>query len=1157
MSSNNPLLNYIKRKGTTVNTSNLVVDQVYAVTGVIDTISDKNKTQYFDPNSNQVLVSNPVQLSTTHKDTVWTSPGVVDDVSNTQYELTFSFNQITYINKVSFDLLSVPCQWFLYQGASVSNGTLVGQGIIVDYNTNEFTHQTVNLDSTLQFNSSTPLYLVLVKTPTGTQYNFAVKNFLVKLEVVSPRDLVVNGSNISTFSTISRLGFPEKYVAQEYGFNNALDSSNSSFWKCEPQPVGDSIVNFTLDLTNYSIDNNLLSDTNTVFTNSVGNWTGGSNFTSSVATTSGVWGVGGTSVTTTFSGVNSDSWISCYQKVTATSGGQYSATVFVNPTTTIASGWLNLAYFKSDNTFIADSGGTKITNIPANQWTALTITGSTAPALTDYLNLQVRANITSSGQKMLLGSPGVVSGTSVGVTAYPQTINRLYLDPLYSNVPFNLYSSYDNSVWAPVQRDFVLRKGIYELPTINTRYLKFEFTQLVPEPYQLPVNNVEREVQVFPNWVEEYFTGIESSIPDIANQTYSQTSQANTTVNYNTQLSNNTLAGTATNSLSNSWGSSSSSISPNANLYNTITDPTNSYRTVQSVNKQGSTYTPVSSVPFMARRFPFTGTHEYKNLTINHTWHQAYFVGLKDVRVYQTNYTPQMDYLDFTDYLLSSGTNSLVYSGTTATFNPLTLVQYSNGNTQITSTSGGGYTGLAGNQIFTNNLKTINQFNAFKIAVFNTDWQGFLSNAETTLQGPTLDSLLITTSNVSGTTKLIGGDNYDIFEIIPSGNSISYVQSRQGGSTNLLTSNEANMVLVSGWTVTSGATTTYSGVTPVTLPNNAVVGWNSNYGSPDFGGANYGGLSQLSAAVNGTYTFLVTTTGVGTLTPQVFYTTTTGTVTYSGTAVSISGSNPTTVLYSTNQPTGGTVVNFKILTSGTVTPTQAGYFLGTSPTWTAPLRFSGMRISAVARLYLPSTNYGTYRCSLLGTDSTNTQIELASRQLSNLPTNTWVDFQVPFTLTNSTYSKFSVRVTQTNGQGEHYQLALLGVFYNPVAIEYCSDGTAASDPANSGNWNWVTAGVNDPDALITLRNDSNQLQLRYTLLQDGTDVFAMSIVPNYTQNPFYSTTPVQYIGDSKSNELSWRRTPQQRPLFQRDDYLYPSQYDIGVMMGISNPYSTS
>lgn len=71
----------------------------------------------------------------------------------------------------------------------------------------------------------------------------------------------------------------------------------------------------------------------------------------------------------------------------------------------------------------------------------------------------------------------------------PTTINRLYIDPIYSNCKFNIYYATSSTasgtvdpnsfVWTPIQRDFTLRKGIYDLPTVSCTYLKFEFVKLI------------------------------------------------------------------------------------------------------------------------------------------------------------------------------------------------------------------------------------------------------------------------------------------------------------------------------------------------------------------------------------------------------------------------------------------------------------------------------------------------------------------------------------------------------------------------------------------------------------------------------------------------------------------------------------------------------
>jgi hypothetical protein len=83
----------------------------------------------------------------------------------------------------------------------------------------------------------------------------------------------------------------------------------------------------------------------------------------------------------------------------------------------------------------------------------------------------------------------------------------------------------------------------------------------------------------------------------------------------------------------------------------------------------------------------------------------------------------------------------------------------------------------------------------------------------------------------------------------------------------------------------------------------------------------------------------------------------------------------------TNQPINTNQVNIVLSGSGTVSYSQSGFFRGTSAIWSTPLQLNNMRISAVARIYLPSTNFGTYRCSLYSANG----IELAYKQVNSLP----------------------------------------------------------------------------------------------------------------------------------------------------------------------------
>ena len=735
------------------------------------------------------------------------------------------------------------------------------------------------------------------------------------------------------------------------------------------------------------------------------------------------------------------------------------------------------------------------------------------------------------------------------------TVNRMFIDPLYTNNSMNLYYSYDSNYWYPVQRDFKLRKGIYELPTIAARYLKFEFTQLTPEPYKLISDVVQREVEVFPDWVDEYFTNLERAIPDIANKTYAQSSYVQPSVGYNTGIDTLNVYGSAAKNINTSQFGAEPSISNAQSTNSYITDPTISYKSLQSVGDVGSTYRPVTDISFFTRRFYQSGTHEYKNITIPQTWHQSYFTGIKSLSLFNINYENKLDYPDFTDYLLSSGTNTIISGNVTssgAIFRPPTVYTYS-GSTIMVS---GGYSGVAGQSITTKSLQSLTNFDSFKIAMLSSDWSPFLSNAQTTLQANTLSELGISTSGVLSSSVVGSNVNFNIFEIVPSGSpTLDWIQSDSAGSNNLLTSTQANFTLggTTSWTRSGTTWTNYSLVgsgnvaTSGVYPVPSYSQWGSYLASSPYGNNALSVSPVLGPRISNTYTFMVNASGTGTVTSTVTYT---GSLLASGQTntfsqtFSVSGTQ-NLIIYTT-QPNGGSTANFKVTASGTIALSNAGYFAGVNDTWSSPLYTSNMRISAVSRIYLPTTNQGTYRCTLYGYDVSGNQVELAHKQYNKIPVRTWVDLEVPFTLTsgNTNYNQFSVRLTQFNGNGESYRVALLGTFFNPVSLEYNFNNT----------WYPIIGGVNDPNALVTLPSGTNQLQLRATLAQDYADISAITIVPNYRQNPYYSSTPIQFLSDTKTNELGWRRAPVLKPLFQLNHELHPSQYDIRIMMNIDSPY---
>ncbi len=220
-----------------------------------------------------------------------------------------------------------------------------------------------------------------------------------------------------------------------------------------------------------------------------------------------------------------------------------------------------------------------------------------------------------------------------------QVVNRMYVDPLYTGCSFNLYWSIDNINWTPVNQDLTLHKGIYKLNPICARYLKLEFSQLVPEVYDLPFDSINKVAQVFPDYVDTYFLGLENALLNAPAQTYNYLvgNTPNTLYNTSPSITSNygALAGQLT---SNQFGGAPSSLglaNLGANNSNySVVDPTVSYKNLQDVANEGSIFSNVGDTPFMNRRFYQYGPHVYKDVLINQTWHEAYFVGIKYLSFY-------------------------------------------------------------------------------------------------------------------------------------------------------------------------------------------------------------------------------------------------------------------------------------------------------------------------------------------------------------------------------------------------------------------------------------------------------------------------------------------------------------------------------------------
>jgi len=621
----------------------IVIDKVYGATGVLDTLQNTTASQYQDPNSNQINPPSQGTLPNQGTSTVWYS-SLVDDVYNTGFALSFQFSKTTYINYVTFDLLNVPCSWQLLQVSGTYSpligGTLLAQGIVNGTNNQGWINFEETLAETYLFNNTINLVLVLTKLQTGTQYNFGVQNFLTKLVVQTIEDLEINGNLINSFTTQNSFGFVETFTPEIYNYSNfQISGQPSIYWKSTPQPVKDSIVWFTVDFgqtavidrmfidplytgpimnmyySNGTSYNNLIPPPSDSFETGIGNWISTTSTTleqSSAESLSGQY-----SLETIDTGGGTTANLNLQIPVTANE--EYTLLASFYPSSTPRSVYANIYFYNSSGEISFISG---FVTEQAGEWSQLVCNGF-APSGATYALISFGIESTVTNEIHYVDCVSFAPGTS---TIWGPGNNTLDA----------------NSNWTPVNQDFTLHKGMYSLNTICARYLKLEFTQLVPEVYDLPFDSINRVIQVFPDYVDTYFLGLEQALLDAPAQSYNNLVGNSPNVLYNNAPSITSNYGALAGQLTtNQYGGSPSNLGlanlgDNSSSYSVV-DPTVSYKNLQDVANEGSIFSNVGDTPFMNRRFYQYGPHTYKEVLINQTWHEAYFVGIKYLSFYNIN----------------------------------------------------------------------------------------------------------------------------------------------------------------------------------------------------------------------------------------------------------------------------------------------------------------------------------------------------------------------------------------------------------------------------------------------------------------------------------------------------------------------------------------
>jgi hypothetical protein len=101
-------------------------------------------------------------------------------------------------------------------------------------------------------------------------------------------------------------------------------------------------------------------------------------------------------------------------------------------------------------------------------------------------------------------------------------LDEVFIDPITTGPHMHIYYSvddepnWDNKLWSPVARHYILKKGFHALPRPQlVKYLKIEFSSLAPVPYNMPEYPQLPQLTYlrYPTWVQNYFNNTYISKP--------------------------------------------------------------------------------------------------------------------------------------------------------------------------------------------------------------------------------------------------------------------------------------------------------------------------------------------------------------------------------------------------------------------------------------------------------------------------------------------------------------------------------------------------------------------------------------------------------------------------------------------------------------------
>jgi len=765
----------------------------------------------------------------------------------------------------------------------------------------------------------------------------------------------------------------------------------------------------------------------------------------------------------------------------------------------------------------------------------------------------------------------------------------------------NVYSGpsaeyYEAKSWTPIKIGLQLRKNTYSFTPTNTRYIKLEFTNLQPKPYVLNTPII-RNTKLFPQNIIDYAQNNSMSYNLTPNNYQAQgTNGVPSTIPFNNSpIVIPTAVGNAYTQILNPPTQGELNASQTGSGTQTILNAPSAIVDITSQSQSIISQDPTVNTT-VTPHFPVVGTHTYRNLPIEQTWQQAYFVGLKAMQFYQHSQTTTDDTEYYYDNCTSlpGATGNIAnpsifdYTQLSTTING-TGMSGSSTTLTVVSTSGFPSSGAidvvtsSGNLTFTYTNTTTTQFTGCNLGVGNSSWtissgasvksSNINCNFTTPFTIYEIDSATPSTGSV--TYKTNGVNGFQIGQFV----TVSGVQTPTSSTTNYNGTFIITQVSTTGTTSSSFTVNSNCVDTPqlVDSNNNYIANADimTGYQSTTSGQVLYT-LPLTSFSTVNSFQLSAITSDWKSLLPTPITLMSTDTIGHFNfeniqTPVPVSQTSfqlrsGIWQINSTNGtiPSGGASGNMMsanvsgMSNSDMVIPYVNPYGMST-PICSLPSSVVdqvGMRVSAAARVYLPLTCDGTYTINLYAYFNDGTK-QLVASNSQILTCFSWHDLQVAWSIpaysNNLFITGLQSEILQTDTYvSEIMYITMLSAFYHPISWSWTNDQI---------NFQQITTTVNNQDGYVTvnnpnannLNNNLNSFRVRMKAHEAGAYLNSILINPEYTFDPYTPSASIDYFPHPTNNENFNAVAAQDQPMFTLSSDFFPQPFSLNQISLITNP----